>query len=62
MRQPLAAAAVVALGGGDAERAAVEAALRHYDYAKLNMAEFFFAECAYYALAGPDGNSRPPKP
>jgi hypothetical protein len=50
MRQPLAAAAVVALGSGEAERAAVEAALRHYDYAKLNMAEFFFAECAYYAL------------
>jgi hypothetical protein len=50
MRQPLAAAAVVALGGGDAERATVEVALRHYDYAKLNMAEFFFAECAYYAL------------
>jgi hypothetical protein len=42
MRQPLAAAAVVALGSGEAERAAVEAALRHYD--------FFFAECAYYAL------------
>jgi hypothetical protein len=50
MRNPLAAAAVVALGGGVAERAAVEGALRHYDYAKLNMAEFFFAECAYYAL------------
>jgi hypothetical protein len=26
-------------------------AIRHYDYAKLNMAEFFFAECAYYALS-----------
>ncbi len=50
MRNPLAAAAIVALGGGAAERAAVEGALRHYDYAKLNMAEFFFAECAYYAL------------
>jgi hypothetical protein len=25
-------------------------AIRHYDYAKLNMAEFFFAEVAYYAL------------
>ena len=50
MRQPLAAAAVVALGGGVGERAAIEGALRHYDYAKLNMAEFFFAECAYYAL------------
>jgi hypothetical protein len=24
--------------------------VRHYEYAKLNMAEFFFAEFAYYAL------------
>ena len=50
MRQPLAVAAVVALGGGEAERAAIEGALRHYDYSKLNMAEFFFAECTFYAL------------
>jgi len=50
MRNPLAAAAVVALGNGTTERTAVETALRHYDYAKLNMAEFFFAECAFYAL------------
>ena len=58
----IAAAAIVALGGGEAERTAVEAALRHYDYAKLNMAEFFFAECAYYALDGPGRDSRSPNP
>lgn len=57
MRNPLAAAAIVALGGGEAERAAVEVALRHYDYTKLNMSEFFFAECAYYAL--PRNNALP---
>ena len=28
----------------------IEQTIRHYDYAKLNMAEFFFAACAYYAL------------
>ena len=51
MKNPLAAAAIIALGGGAAERATVEGALRHYDYSKLNMSEFFFAECAYYATA-----------
>jgi hypothetical protein len=49
MRNPLAAAAVVALAGGDLGRAEIAAALAHYDYSKLNMAELFFAECAYYA-------------
>ena len=50
MRNPLAAAAIVALGGDAANREAVERAIGHYDYSKLHMAEFFFAECAYYAL------------
>ena len=50
MRNPLAAAAVVALSGEPAMRPAVLKAVGHYDYARLNMAEFFFAECAYYAL------------
>ncbi len=50
MKNPLAAAAIVALLGDGTERAAIENTLRHYDYSKLNMAEFFFAECAYYAL------------
>ena len=50
MRNPLAAAAVVALAGDPKDRAAVLQAVGHYDYARLNMAEFFFAEVAYYAL------------
>ncbi len=53
MRHPLAAAAIVALAGETSVRPAVMKAVRHYDYAKLNMAEFFFAEVAYYAL--PEG-------
>ncbi len=50
MRNPLAAAVIVALAGDGAERDAVERAIRHYDYSKLHMSEFLFAECAYYAL------------
>jgi hypothetical protein len=50
MRNPLAGAAVVALSGDAPGRAAVLDAIGHYDYARLNMAEFFFAEVAYYAL------------
>ncbi len=50
MRNPLAAAAVVALSGGEEGRSAVLKAIGHYDYARLNMAEFFFAEVAYYAM------------
>ena len=50
MRNPLAAATMVALSGEPAMRPAVLKAVGHYDYARLNMAEFFFAECAYYAL------------
>ena len=46
---PLAAAAIVALAGDPAQRAAVERAICHYDYAKLYSVRFFFAECAYYA-------------
>lgn len=53
MRNPLAAAAIVAMIGDGTEREAIERALRHYDYSKLNMAEFFFAECAFYALPRP---------
>ncbi len=53
MRNPLAAAAIIALAGDGTGREAVERALCHYDYAKLNMSEFFLAECAYYALPEP---------
>jgi len=50
MKNPLAAAAILALAGDCAAREAVERAVRHYDYSKLHMSEFFLAECAYYAL------------
>jgi hypothetical protein len=50
MRNPLAAAAIIALAGDNADRAAVERSIRHYDYSKINLSVFFFAECAYYAL------------
>jgi hypothetical protein len=53
MRNPLAAAAIAALAGDGTGRDAIERALRHYDYTKLHMSEFFFAECAYYALPAP---------
>ena len=49
MRNPLAAAALIALAGHQDGFESVRSAICHYDYAKLNMAEFFFAECAYYA-------------
>ncbi len=50
MRHPLAAAAILAHAGEETARPRILKAIRHYDYAKLNMAEFFFAEVAYYAL------------
>ncbi len=50
MRNPLAAAALIAMAGYRDGFEPVRQAICHYDYARLNMAEFFFAECAYYAL------------
>ena len=50
MRNPLAAAAIIALGGYRDGFEPVRQAICHYDYARLHMAEFFFAECAYDAL------------
>ena len=50
MQNPLAAAAIVALEGDSTRRAVIEQALNHYDYTKLHMATFFFAECAAYAM------------
>lgn len=49
MRNPLAAASIVALANEAKDRPVIEAAIGHYDYSRLNMAEFFFAELAYYA-------------
>jgi hypothetical protein len=50
MRNPLAAAAIIAFAADGEGRDAVERTIHHYDYSKINMSEFFFAECAYYAL------------
>ena len=50
MRNPLAAAAILALSGDETARPAIERAIRHYDYAKLNLSVFFFAECSFYVL------------
>ena len=50
MRNPLAAAAMIAQAGYRDGFDEVRRAICHYDYDKLNMAELFFAECAYYAL------------
>jgi hypothetical protein len=49
MRNPLAAATIIAMAGDGANRDAVERTVRHYNYSTLHMSEFFFAECAYYA-------------
>jgi len=55
MRQPLAAALVVALGGkASAHRAEWENVLSFYDYSELETSAFFFAECAYYRGMGTD--------
>jgi hypothetical protein len=50
MTSPLSAAAIAALAGDSVNRNAIELAIRHYDYTKINLSEFFLAECAYYAL------------
>jgi hypothetical protein len=50
MRNPLAGAAIAALSQDPSCQEIVKRAIAHYDYSKINMAEFFFAECAYYAL------------
>jgi hypothetical protein len=57
MREPLAAAYIVAVSG-DADliatlRPQIESAIRHYEYGKLYGSLFFFAECTYYALGKP---------
>ena len=51
MSTPLAAAAIVALAGDNEDCKIIEQAICHYDYSKLYLSEFFFAEVAYYALS-----------
>lgn len=47
---PLSAAVIAALAGGVDGRDAIKRVISHYDYSKINLCEFFLAECAYYAL------------
>lgn len=47
---PLSAAAIAAMAGRETDRNAIERALSHYDYTKINLSEFFLTECAYYAM------------
>ena len=49
MRNPLAGAVLMALAKAPEDRKTIERVSRHYDYDRLNMSEFFFAECAFYA-------------
>ncbi|MFZ4725851.1 MAG: hypothetical protein ACOYMD_10435 [Paludibacter sp.] len=51
IRNPLAGAAIAAFSQDPSHHEMIKQAIAHYDYAKINMAEFFFAECAYYALS-----------
>ena len=47
---PLSAAAIAALAGNGFGRLEIEQTLCYYDYSKINLCGFFFAEVAYYAL------------
>ena len=63
MTAPLSACAIAAYSGDTRLRAEIADVLRHYDYATLNICEFFLAECAWYALPEkdvpvPPGNTR----
>lgn len=50
MTTPLSACAVMAFSEAEGVRAQVERVIRHFDYATLNICEFFLAEVAWYAL------------
>jgi len=53
MTTPLSACAIVAYARDEDDRAAIAQVLRHYDYATLNISEFYLAEVAWYALPDP---------
>lgn len=58
MTNPLAAAAIIALAGDTANSGIIEQVISHYDYSRLNISEFFFAEVAYYSLPTSSGYER----
>lgn len=51
MTNPLAAASIIAMEGDPKNNELIKKVISHYDYSKLNLSEFFFAEVAYYALS-----------
>jgi len=59
MTAPLSACAIAAYSGDTRLRADIAEVLRHYDYATLNVCEFFLAECAWYALPEKDAAVAP---
>jgi hypothetical protein len=50
MANPLATASIIAMAGEPKNNELIKKVISHYDYSKLNLSEFFFAEVAYYAL------------
>jgi hypothetical protein len=50
MQNPLAAAHIAALARDGSSREVIERVICHYDFSKIKMSTFFFAECAWYAL------------
>lgn len=48
MTNPLAAASIIALSGHSEDCELIDKVVSHYNYSKLYMGEFFFAEYAYY--------------
>jgi len=51
MKNPIAAAAILAFFPEEDDRAAIDRAVRHYDYSQLHLSELLFAELAATALS-----------
>ena len=51
MTTPLAAASIVALAGNSPDSELIRKIVSHYDYSKLHLGEFLYAEFAYYKSA-----------
>jgi hypothetical protein len=50
MTTPLAAASIMALAGNKSDCDLIKKVVAHYDYSKLYLSEFFYAEYAYYKM------------
>ena len=51
MTTPLAAASIIALFGNNTDCELLRKVVAHYDYSKLYLGEFIYAEFAYYKMA-----------